>query len=135
MLFEARLKTIDDNEKEFRMKKILWTIACFMLIAIALNACSNKEFPTGKYTRPGSVVEYRDDGTYTYWNDGELVTEGTYTVQGDEIQFTDDYCAEAYANPGTYKWQHKDGKLSLELIEDLCAGRRIAVSDPVFGPK
>lgn len=117
------------------MKKILWTITCILLLASTLSACSNKEFPTGKYTRTGSVVEYREDGTYTYWNDDEVVAEGTYTVQGDEIQFTDDYCTEDYANPGTYKWQHEDGKLSLELIEDRCEGRRIAVSSPMFGPK
>jgi hypothetical protein len=116
------------------MKKILWTIICILLIAAALSACSNKEFPTGTYTNAGSVVEYREDGTYTYWVDGEVVAEGTYTVQGDEVQFTDDYCAE-YANPGTYKWQHKDNKLSCEVIDDLCAGRRSALEDPMFGPK
>jgi hypothetical protein len=122
-------------EKEFRMKKILWTIVCILLVAAALSGCGNKEFPTGTYTRLGSEVEYRDDGTYTFWNDGEVVAEGTYTVQGDEIQVTDDYCAEEYANPGTYKWQHKDGKLTHELIEDLCEGRRTAVLQTWFGPK
>jgi hypothetical protein len=117
------------------MKKILWMITCILLVAVTLSACSSKEFPTGTYTHDDSVIEYRDDGTYTYLNDGEVTAEGTYSVQGDEIQFTDDYCAEEYANPGTYKWQHKDGKLSHVLIDDLCEGRRMAVLQTFFGPK
>lgn len=134
MLFEVDFEMLY-FEKEFRMKKILWTVTCILLFAVTLSGCSNKEFPTGTFTHTDSAIEYRDDGTYTYLNDGVVDAEGTYTVQDDEIQFTDDYCAEEYANPGKYKWQYEDGKLSFELIEDLCAGRRIAVLVTWFGPK
>ena len=84
------------------MKKILWTIICVLLVAATLSACSNDEFPTGKYTYDDASVEYRDDGTFTLMSRDEVVAEGTYSIQDDEIQFTDSYCYERDANPGTY---------------------------------
>jgi len=117
------------------MKKIFWTITCVLFVAAALSACTSDEFPTGTYTHSSRVVEYRDDGTFTYLWDDEVITEGTYVIQDDEIQFTDSYCAEEFANPGTYKWQYEDDKLTLELIEDLCEGRRELNTLTWFGPK
>ena len=118
------------------MKKIFWTAVCILLIAAALSACSSKAFPTGTYTCPGGVVEYREDGTFTLMRENDIVvTEGTYSVKGDEIQFTDSLCAEEDANPGTYKWHHEDDKLKCELIEDPCEGRRGLLTLIWFGPK
>jgi major membrane immunogen (membrane-anchored lipoprotein) len=117
------------------MKKTLWTIFCILLFAAALSACSSKEFPTGTYTSGDYTVEYRDDGTFTLWNEGEVSTEGTYSVTDDEIQFMDSYCAEQDANPGIYKWQHENGRLTCTLIEDPCEGRRNTVLQNWYGPK
>lgn len=117
------------------MKKIVRTIVCILLVAAALSGCGNKAFPTGTFTHADRVVEYRDDGTFTYLIGDEVVTEGTYAVQDDEIQFTDSYCAERDANPGIYKWQYEDDKLTLELIEDPCEGRREPNTLTWFGPK
>jgi len=115
------------------MKKILWTIIFVLLVAATLSACSSEKFPTGKYTYDDASVEYRDDGTFTLMKRDKVVNEGTYSVQGDEIQFTDSYCQDA--NPGTYKWQYEDDKLNCELIEDPCEGRVSALSHYWFGPK
>lgn len=117
------------------MKKTLWTIFCILFFAATLCACSSKEFPTGTYTSGIYSVEYRDDGTFTLWHEGEVSTEGTYSVTDDEIQFIDSYCDELDANPGTYKWQYEDGVLSHELIEDLCEGRRNTVLQTWNGSK
>jgi hypothetical protein len=117
------------------MKKAIWTIVVILFAAATLCACSSNKFPTGMYTYYSASVEYRDDGTYTLMSGDQVVTEGTYSIQDDEIQFSDSYCAERDANPGTYKWQFEDGKLSFDLIEDPCAGRVEAVSQDWVGPK
>lgn len=118
------------------MKKILWTIMVVLFLAAAISACSSKEFPTGTFTRGDFVHEFRDDGTFTYKSGDEVQTEGTYTIQGDEIEFTDSYCDEENAGPATYKWQYEDGVLSFELVgEDLCEGRFAVLSVNWFGPK
>jgi len=118
------------------MKKTLWTILCILFVAAILCACSSKAFPTGTYTHSDLAHEFRDDGTFSYLSGGEVVTEGTYAIQGDEIQFTDSYCDEENAGPATYKWQYEDGVLSFELVgEDSCDGRFAALSVNWFGPK
>jgi formylglycine-generating enzyme required for sulfatase activity len=117
------------------MKKAILPMVVSLFVAAALSACSINEFPTGKYTYLTASVEYRDDGTFTLMSYDEVVSEGTYSIQDDEIQFTDSLCAEQNANPGTYKWQYEDGKLSCELIEDPCEGRIEALSHFWFGPK
>jgi hypothetical protein len=117
------------------MKRAIWTIVVILFAAATLSACSNNKFPTGMYTYYSASVEYRDDGTFTLMSGDQVVTEGTYSIQDDEVQFVDSYCEERDANPGTYKWQYVDGKLSFELIEDPCAGRVEAVSQDWVGPK
>jgi hypothetical protein len=118
------------------MKKILWTITCVLFLAAALSACTSKEFPTGTFTRQDVAVEYRDDGTFTLMGGDEIATEGTYSIDGDEISIRDTYCDSENAGSATYKWQHEDGVLSFELIgEDLCEGRRDLQTLNWFGPK
>jgi hypothetical protein len=119
------------------MKKILWTITLVLFVAASLSACTSEEFPTGTYTRQDLTIELRDDGTFTYMGGDEIITEGTYSIDGDEIQWINDtWCDAEYAGTATYKWQHEDGVLSFELIgEDLCEGRREVMSINWFGPK
>jgi hypothetical protein len=118
------------------MKKILWTITCILFVAATLCACSNDGFPTGTYRNDSAVTEYRDDGTITMWDNDEIVTEGTYSVEGDEITWIQDsWCDEENAGSATYKWSADDDGLSFELIgEDLCEGRRNAMALKWFGP-
>jgi len=119
------------------MKKIFWTITCVLLVAVSLSACSSKEFPTGTYSRQAGTVEYRDDGTFTYMFGDEVITEGTYSIEGDEILWINDtVCDAENAGSARYKWQHEDGVLSFELVgEDFCEGRREVMSINWFGPK
>jgi len=119
------------------MKKILWTITFVLFVAVSLSACSNDGFPYGTYRNGSAVTEYREDGTFTMWNNDEIVTEGTYSVKGDEVTWIQDsYCDEANAGSATYKWSADDRGLKFELIgEDLCNGRRLANSEKWFGPE
>jgi len=119
------------------MKKTLWTIVFILFVATALCACSSKEFPTGTYTYQKLTNVYRDDGTFTHMNGDEIVTEGTYSIEGDEIHWGHDtYCDRLNGGTATYKWQYEDGMMSFELVgEDLCEGRRDVHSVNWFGPK
>jgi hypothetical protein len=123
--------------KEFEMKKIIWTITFVLLIAAALSACSSDEFPYGRYRSGSAVTEYREDGKLTMWNNDEVVTEGTFSVDGDEVTWIQDsWCEEENVGSATYRWQHEDGVLSFELIgEEPCLGRRQACSENWFGPQ
>jgi hypothetical protein len=118
------------------MRKAIWTIVVILFFAATLCACSNDGFPTGTYTLGNRAHEFRDDGTFSYLEGDEVMTEGTYFIQDDEIQITDSYCAERDANPGTYKWIFEDGRLNFELIgEDLCEDRRSTLTLTWYGPK
>ena len=119
------------------MKKYIYTIACIMILAVTLSACSSKEFPTGTYTRQNGTQEIMDDGTFTIlWGD-EVADEGTYSIEGDVLTWlTSSVCDQDYAGRATYQWQYEDGVLSFELIgEDHCDGRREWLSMNWFGPK
>ena len=118
------------------MKKIFWTIACVFFLAAALCACSSNEFPTGSYRTGEFVAEYRDDGTFTLYENGEVSTEGTYSVEGDEITWIQDsFCDAENAGSATYKWSADDQGLKFELIgEDQCEARHTTLSVKWFGP-
>ena len=119
------------------MKKIFWTITFVLFVAATLCACSNDGFPTGTYTHNQYVTEYRDDGTHTLWENDEVVTEGTFSVEGDEVTWIQDsFCDAENEGSATYKWSADDQGLKFELIgEDLCKGRRDTLSVKWFGPK
>lgn len=118
------------------MKKILWPITLVLFVAVTLSACSNDAFPTGTYTHNQFVTEYREDGTFTMWNNDEISTEGTYSVNGDEITWRDSFCDAENVGPATYKWSADDQGLKFELVgEDNCKGRRDSLSVKWFGPK
>jgi len=119
------------------MKKAILTTVLILFVAVTLSACSSEKFPTGKFTRGDVALEFRDDGTYRFLGGEEVITEGTYTIQGDEMHIiTDSYCDEENAGPATYKWQHEKDILKFELVgEDLCEGRRQQHTVNWFGPK
>jgi hypothetical protein len=118
------------------MRKAIWTIVVILFFAATLCACSNDGFPTGRYKHNPFITEYRDDGTFTMWNNDEISTEGTYSVKGDEVTWIQDtFCDAENAGSATYKWLADDEGLKFELIgEDLCQGRRDSLSVKWFGP-
>ena len=111
-----------------------------MAIAIMgpLAACSDDgdtgEFPVGVYRLPGATetsidqtMEFRSDDTFEVVFDGETMTDGTYSVDGDQLTFeTDSLCKEISdaAESATYAWT-QDGDLLTMTVEgeDLCTDR------------
>ena len=120
------------------MKRHL-TIAFVVVAGLGmLGACGDDQdetqFPTGKIV-PASAssteegyIEYRTDGTYVGIDQtGGTFTEGTYTIDGDEITFTDDSYCEANApgsNPVTYTFEWDGEVLTfVDNPDDTCAAR------------
>lgn len=126
-------------------KNTLWTLLFIMMI-MALTACnatanqagsgetqesSAAPFPTGKFTNPNdsfSGFYYYDDGTYAYFQDGSILVEGTYTIDGDILSDTVGGLAaeeEGCGEPATYRWAYDGTNLNFTLVgEDNCAGRK-----------
>lgn len=112
-------------------------LTCAIVVVAAfgmLGACSDDqdetEFPTGKFvpvtatSTDGGYIEYKSDGTYVGVDEsGDMFTEGTYTVDGDEITFENDsYCADN--EPVTYTFEWEDEVMSFgDNPDDTCADR------------
>jgi hypothetical protein len=120
------------------MKRHL-TVAVVVVAALGmLGACSDDQdetqFPTGKMvpvsatSTEGGYIEYKSDGTYVGIDQtGDTFTEGTYTIDGDEITFVNDSYCEANApgsNPATYTFEWDGEVLNFgDNPDDTCAER------------
>ena len=120
------------------MKKYtVLVIVSLLVLSAVLYGCSNQEFPTGTFMRTGDrIVEYTEDGTFRFIWDDEIITEGTYAINGNEITFKDSLCDEEYAGPATYTWAYENGALTFKVVgSDACDGRRSTLVLPWFGPQ
>ena len=89
------------------------------------------EFPTGTFTVKDSggtawAVSFDGKGKVTVARASKEVVEGTYKVNKDEIEFTDEkgpFAGTGDAKTGTYKWQLEDGKLTFTKVKDESGGR------------
>ena len=108
-----------------------------MAISGLFAACSDNgdtsEFPVGVYHQPGSTeaegtMEFKSDGTFVLLAGDEVaVTDGTYSVDGDQFTWeTDSYCRRVSdaAESATYTWT-EDGDLLTMTVEgeDPCTDR------------
>jgi len=109
------------------------TILC-MLLLIPLCACSKSDFPTGTFKTESSisVLEFTDDGSFIYSEDGVVEAEGTYSINGNELTWeTDSYCT--VLGKATYTWTFENNMLLLQLKGvDKCDGRKGAVDGVPF---
>ncbi len=112
-------------------EKNIASVICILLTLMLLFACSTSSsepsFPTGIFASESGPfkTEWRDDGTYTSWMNGQEITSGTYSVEGNELTFeTDSYCDSLGAGEATYTWTFKDDTLTFEVKgEDPCSDR------------
>jgi hypothetical protein len=87
-------------------------------------------------------VTLKEDGSYTIdWapaepQDGLIGVNGTYTVDGDQIVFTDvqgfAVCTPEEGVTGTYQWSLSGEGLTLTPVEDTCEVRVFVLSKRTF---
>ncbi len=112
-------------------------LTCAIVVVAALGmlgACSDDqdetEFPTGKFvpvtatSTEAGYIEYKSDGTYVVMDEFDNTSEGTYTVDGDEITIENDSFCETVApdsNPVTYTFEWDGEVLSFgDNPDDVC---------------
>ena len=115
----------------------VWVIVSLLMLSAVFCGCSRQEFPTGAFVRSGDrILEFNEDGTMRFIWEEIVVSEGTYTINGDEITIQDDFCDEEYAGPATYTWAYVEGALTFKSVSsDVCGDRRSALTLPWFGPQ
>lgn len=116
-----------------------WFVLFVVVPAAAglLVACGgNEEFPVGTFLSTASVnglgpvtTTYHDDGTLTV-EQGELVVEGTYAVDGDQVTLSDTYRGESEGQEtATYTWEWDGSVLAMTTADDACGSRATAVAE------
>lgn len=119
------------------MKSKAARLAVLTMASLGLfTACGDdgdtSEFPVGVYHEPGfpdadATMEFTSDGTFVLAVGDEIVTEGTYSIDGDRLTWeTDSWCKDVSdaAESATYTWT-VDGDLLTMTVEgqDLCIDR------------
>ncbi len=107
-------------------KKHIAYIICTLLL-ILLPACAGSNFPIGTYTSESGVFqnEFKEDGSFTFSMEGQVMSSGTYSIQGNELTWeTDSYCDEMGGSGAIYTWTFENDTLLFEVKgEDKCADR------------
>lgn len=120
------------------MRRTIVLVAAAAAGAGLLVACSGDEgFPAGAYVSTADVnglgpvtATYQDDGTLTVEQQGQPLSEGTYTVDGDRITLSDSYCGESEGQEtATYTWSWDDSVLTMTTTDDACESRETTVAE------
>jgi hypothetical protein len=122
-----------------RLQKSLVAIALAFLWLGLTSPAGAADFPTGTFTvkDPGGIVwtvNFDGKGKVIVTRAGREVVEGTYKVNKDEIDFTDEkgpFAGEGDAKTGTYKWKLEGAQLTFTKVKDESEGRsRILTAGP-----
>jgi hypothetical protein len=85
------------------------------------------DFPAGAYSGEQFTLAFDGHGHFRGSIKGATKVEGEYTVDGDQVQFTDKSgawaCTQTGEKTGTYRWKSADGMLSLTKVSDACKDR------------
>jgi len=69
------------------------------------------------------TITFTDAGTYTvdYGSDGNVETNGTYSIDGDKISIKDDNCGDAV---GLWQFSISGNTMSSTAIDEPCESRK-----------
>jgi hypothetical protein len=114
-----------------RLQKSLVAAALAFLWLGLTSRVGAAEFPKGTFTVKDSggtdwAVNFDGQGKVTVNRAGKGVIEGTYKVNKDEIELTDEkgpFAGTGDAKTGTYRWKLEGGKLTFTKVKDESEGR------------
>lgn len=97
--------------------------------ALLLSGC-RAAFPTGKFSSTRDTVSryliFYPDGRWEGFQDGNMLTFGAYTTDGDRVQFETDFQCQDLGLPqaADYGWKYADNTLTFQPAgEDGCSAR------------
>jgi len=115
--------------------RILTALLILPVIAALVGAVLAKgSFPPGTYTSGEFTVAFRSDGTFRVSEKGDVVVEGSYTVEADQIALTDKQGRYACVGegPGKYTWKQNGQTLAFTKVDDSCPGReKVLTTQPL----
>lgn len=125
------------------IKSITHLLTATALVATLFTALSfgraygDDKFPAGKFITGPFTVSFETDGKMSVSRDGEIVVEGVYSVEKDQVTFNDKRGAMACldAGPGKFQWKFDGKALTFKLIEDECGGRANALTGQPLNKK
>jgi hypothetical protein len=114
-----------------RLPKALVAVVLSLLWLGLTSSAGAADFPKGTFTLkdPGGTswaVKFYGEGMFTVTRADKDVVEGTYKVNKDEIELTDEkgpFAGSGDAKTGTYKWKLEGGQLTFTKIKDESQGR------------
>jgi hypothetical protein len=113
------------KQRTFNLRICILGAMCWLLIITAPSAQSR--FPTGAFSGADLHVTFTASGKMLVKDKGVLVIEAIYSVNGDQIIFTDKQgkyaCIEAVNAVGKYRWKYDGKALRFTKVEDRCESR------------
>ncbi len=111
-------------------------LVSFVLVASLFTSLSSAraygddKFPTGKFMAGPFTVSFEADGKMSVSREGEIVVEGVFVLDKDQITFTDKRGPMACidAGPGKFQWKFDGKALTFKVVEDPCGGRANALT-------
>ena len=88
-----------------------------IVLLFPLAACAGQSFPRGTFAPQFGPyqVTFKDDGTFVFSEGGVVASEGTYSIDGNELTWeTDSHCAAGGAEKATYTWTFDNNELVLK---------------------
>jgi len=135
-------------------------VATLMVLGLVLAACQAKPaYPSGEFATtlaeadvPSAVpaefvpllvggwsVRFEEGGQANILKEGQVVAQGSYLVNADELAFGEDTgpmsCSADGVNEGKYQWQLEGDTLTFTAVADDCLGRYLVLtSHPLERP-
>jgi len=121
------------------MQRLLAGVACLFGFA-SVAAAGATEFPKGTFTVRTSegatwALGFYERGKFTLTREGRQAVAGTYSVDHDVVEFSDEKgpaAGKGNLQIGSYKWKLEGKKLTFKRVKDANRGREmILTSDPL----
>lgn len=103
---------------------------CVLFLLILLCACAGPSFPHGTFVSPSGFhrVTFNNDGSFTFFDAQTAASQGTYSIQGNELTWeTDSHCDAQAAGKAAYTWTYENDNLVLNVKGDDSCSDRLSV--------
>src|SRR5207247_652842 len=105
-----------------------------VLAAAATAQPASSPIPSSPFSFGVFTARFATDGTFTLEGDRWPSFKGSWKVDGEAIELLTSGGPDGCDGPGSYRFRLDGGRLSLDLISDGCAPRRIILDRSTWRP-